>query len=154
MQFNFKLKNPNSQKRFEETQSIRKKYPDRIPIIIEKNPNCKFLKDLDKVKFLVRGDLTLDHLIFIIQKKLKSLEIKMVDQEESIYLFVDGILSIDKRTNMSEIYEKFKDKQDGLLYFSYDNQNRTIWFSGIMLLFIDFLTFFIYLYDLITIDGE
>ena len=115
MQFKFKLQNPNSKKRFEESQKVREKYPDRIPIIIEKDPNSQ-IKEIDRTKFLVPNDLTAQHLIFIIRKRLE------LSKEEAIFMLVDGKTSIAGETALQEIYEKFKDKQDGYLYIVYTSQ--------------------------------
>lgn len=46
------------EKRRAEGEKIRRKYPDRIPVIVEKVPKSK-LQDLDKKKYLVPSDLTI-----------------------------------------------------------------------------------------------
>ena len=43
--------------RREESQKIRRKYPDRIPVVVEKVSNSS-IPDIDKRKFLVPSDLT------------------------------------------------------------------------------------------------
>ena len=51
------FKKENSlENRIEEARRIRSKYPDRIPCIVERDPNSK-LPPLDKKKFLVPNDL-------------------------------------------------------------------------------------------------
>ena len=40
-------------KRKAESERIKERYPDRLPIIVEKNSNCKMLPDIDKNKYLV-----------------------------------------------------------------------------------------------------
>ena len=62
MQFKFKLQNPDVTKRKQESEKVREKYPERIPIIIEKDPNSK-IKDLDKTKFLVPNDFAKNFLV-------------------------------------------------------------------------------------------
>jgi len=115
MQFKFKLDNPETKKRLEESQKVREKYPDRIPIIIEKDPNSQ-MKTIDRTKFLVPNDLTAQHLIFIIRKRLE------LDKNETVFMLVDGKTSIAGETALQEIYEKFKDKSDGYLYIVYTSQ--------------------------------
>ena len=43
--------------RREESQKIRRKYPDRIPVVVEK-VSTSSIPDIDKRKFLVPSDLT------------------------------------------------------------------------------------------------
>jgi hypothetical protein len=45
------------EKRRSEGEKIRRKYPDRVPVIVEKSPNAR-IGDLDKKKYLVPSDLT------------------------------------------------------------------------------------------------
>uniref|UniRef100_A0A8C7AUQ4 Uncharacterized protein n=1 Tax=Neovison vison TaxID=452646 RepID=A0A8C7AUQ4_NEOVI len=45
------------EKRRSEGEKIRKKYPDRVPVIVEKAPKAR-IGDLDKKKYLVPSDLT------------------------------------------------------------------------------------------------
>ena len=49
--------------RREESQKIRRKYPDRIPVVVEKVSSSS-IPDIDKRKFLVPSDLTGVHSIF------------------------------------------------------------------------------------------
>eukprot|EP00340_Litonotus_pictus_P006292 CAMPEP_0170517642 /NCGR_PEP_ID=MMETSP0209-20121228/3559_1 /TAXON_ID=665100 ORGANISM="Litonotus pictus, Strain P1" /NCGR_SAMPLE_ID=MMETSP0209 /ASSEMBLY_ACC=CAM_ASM_000301 /LENGTH=124 /DNA_ID=CAMNT_0010802937 /DNA_START=1 /DNA_END=376 /DNA_ORIENTATION=- len=111
----FSLQNPDSKKRKEESDKVREKYPDRIPIIIEKDPNSQ-IKEIDRTKFLVPNDLTAQHLIFIIRKRLE------LGKEETIFMLVDGKSSIAGETALQDIYDKYKDKEDGYLYIVYTSQ--------------------------------
>lgn len=55
-------------KRRAEGEKIRRKYPDRIPVIVERAPNSN-LRDLDKKKYLVPSDLTIGQFYFLIRKR-------------------------------------------------------------------------------------
>ena len=58
--------------RIQESKRIREKYPDRIPVIVEKSENSpESLPDIDKRKFLVPQDLTMGQLVFVIRKRIK-----------------------------------------------------------------------------------
>jgi GABA(A) receptor-associated protein len=46
-----------AEKRKAEAEKIRKKYDDRIPVIVERAKNAD-IADIDKKKYLVPGDLT------------------------------------------------------------------------------------------------
>ena len=59
------------EKRKEESARIKTKYPDRIPIIVEKNKDSD-IEDIDKEKYLVPNDLTLGQFIFVIRKRMSS----------------------------------------------------------------------------------
>ena len=45
-----------------------------------------------------------------------------LSQEETLFMLVDGKSSISGETGMSEIYEKYQDKEDGYLYITYTSQ--------------------------------
>lgn len=87
MEFNFKVQNPEAAKRKQESQKISEKYPDRVPIICEKDPKSK-IKDIDKTKYLVPNDLTVSQFSFIIRKRLD------LDKSSALFLLVAGKHSI------------------------------------------------------------
>ena len=97
------------------------KYPNRIPVIIEKNnrknrKNKKHtLQQLPKNKFLVPKKLTIGQFVYVIKQKLE------LQPEEAIFLFVNNTLP--KVTDrMVDVYETHKDK-DGYVYITYFNEN-------------------------------
>ena len=99
---------------------LLQKYPDRIPVIIEKNNNNKKnkLQTLAKNKFLVPKILTIGQFVYVIKQKLK------IQPEEAIFLFVNNILP--KVTDrMIDIYDRYKDK-DGYVYITYFNENTFV----------------------------
>lgn len=57
------------EERKKESTNIRKKYPQSIPIIVEKAKNSK-VQDIDKKKFLAAHDLSLGQFQFIIRKRI------------------------------------------------------------------------------------
>jgi GABA(A) receptor-associated protein len=115
MIFKFKQQNPDSSKRRAESLKIKEKYPDRIPIICEKDPKSKLI-DIDKNKYLVPVDLTVSQFSFIIRKRLS------LDKSSALFLLVNGKSSITGDSSLNEIYEKYKDKEDGFLYISYTGE--------------------------------
>lgn len=100
--------------RCEESTKIRTKYPDRIPVIIEKAPNT-IITDIDKRKFLVPSDLTVAQFMYIIRKRIQ------LPAEKAMFLFVDKLLPATTAT-MGSIYEDHKDP-DGFLYIAYSGEN-------------------------------
>ena len=99
--------------RQEESARIRKKYPDRIPIICERT--SELLNDLDKIKYLAPFDLTIAHFIFVIRKRLT------LTSSEALYLFCNGHL-MSCSTTIGSMYDTQKDA-DGFLYFKYSKEN-------------------------------
>jgi len=112
MIFKFKRLNPDVQKRRIESEKIKEKYPERVPIICEKDPKSK-IAEIDKNKFLVPSDITVSQFSFIIRKRLK------IDKASALFLLVNGKNSITGDASLKEIYEKYKDVEDGFLYISY-----------------------------------
>jgi len=68
MKFQYKEEHP-FEKRRTEGEKIRKKYPDRVPVIVEKAPKAR-IGDLDKKKYLVPSDLTVGQFYFLIRKRI------------------------------------------------------------------------------------
>ena len=66
---NFK-KSKTENERLTESSKIIERYPDRIPIIVEKDKKSK-IKDIDKNKFLVPNDMTLGQFMYVIRKRIK-----------------------------------------------------------------------------------
>lgn len=115
MQFKFKLQNPDAHKRLEESEKVKQRYPERIPIIIEKDPTSK-IKEIDRTKFLVPNDITIADLMLIIRKKLE------LQKEASMFMLVNGKTSVTGQQGIKEVYENYKDKEDGYLYIAYTSE--------------------------------
>ena len=113
--FNFKKRN-NLADRLSESNRIRMKYPERIPIICEKtNSSSNSVPDLDKSKYLVPCDLTLGQFMFVIRKRMK------LPSENALFLFVKGSIP-SSNTIISNLYDAKKD-EDGFLYINYSGEN-------------------------------
>merc|ERR1712232_374552 len=101
-------------KRQEVASKIRSKYPDRIPVIVEKAAKSN-APDIDKKKFLVPGDISVGKFVYEIRKHMK------LNPEQAIFLFVNDTLP-PTAALMSFIYDKHKD-EDGFLYVTYNGEN-------------------------------
>lgn len=102
------------EQRMEEAQKVRTKYPDRLPVIVEKQQTAT-IADIDKTKFLVPADLTMGQFIHIIRKRIQ------LKPSEAIFVFVNNTIPCSSNT-MAQIYENGKD-EDGFLYILYANEN-------------------------------
>ena len=116
MNFKFREQNPDAVKRRLESQKIREKYPERIPIICERASRSKNIRVIDKSKYLVPKDLTVSQFSFIIRKRLE------ISKDAALFLLVCGKHSITGDTSVGEIYEKYSDKEDGFLYIAYTSE--------------------------------
>ena len=65
------LKKFSFDQRQKESKKIIDKYPDKIPIIVQKNKNCT-LNDIDKHKFLVPTDMTIGQFLYVLRKKNRT----------------------------------------------------------------------------------
>jgi GABA(A) receptor-associated protein len=78
------------EKRSAEAKRILTKYPDRIPVIVEKSARST-LPEIDKKKFLVPGSMLCGEFKYIIHKHLQSqlsAGSDALSAEQTLYLFV------------------------------------------------------------------
>jgi GABA(A) receptor-associated protein len=107
-------KNYSFDHRLAESEKIMKKYPGRVPVIIEKDTKSS-IPNLDKTKFLVPLELTIGQLLYVIRKRIK------ISPEKAIFMFISNILP-PTSAEISTIYEKYKD-EDGFLYCTVSSEN-------------------------------
>ena len=100
--------------RLVESNKITEKYPNRIPIIINKSEEST-LKDIDKQKYLVPNELTFSQFVYIVRKRIH------LNESESLFLFINNKL-VPSNKSMKEVYDVDKDN-DGFLYDNYTNEN-------------------------------
>jgi GABA(A) receptor-associated protein len=98
-----------------ECEKILLKYPNRIPIICEKNYNSINAPDIDKHKYLVSRDLTLGQFMHIIRQRMN------LSAEVGLYIFISGFIPTNSQF-LSNLYVDFRD-DDGFLYIIYDIEN-------------------------------
>lgn len=110
----FKLEYP-FESRIVESYRIITKYPDRVPIICERQLTCNSINTISKKKYLVPNEYTCGQFIFIIRKQLK------LTAESAIFLFVDGFIPATTQT-IGQLYIEHKDA-DGFLYINYASEN-------------------------------
>jgi len=101
-------------KRKAESSRIRVKYPDRIPVIAEKNPSSS-IADIDKKKYLVPADLTMGQFVYVIRKRIK------LPPDAAIFIFVNNTLPPAAEL-MAKIYKDHADS-DGFLYVTYSGES-------------------------------
>ena len=104
------------EKRLEEASKILDKYPEKIPVIVQKNKRCKNVDDISKNKFLVPADLTLAQFIYVIKKRIQ------MTAEMSLYVFTKDDAIPSSTATLQNLYEEFKD-EDKFLYLFYAGEN-------------------------------
>ncbi|GMH43021.1 hypothetical protein BSKO_10943 [Bryopsis sp. KO-2023] len=102
------------EKRKAEADRIRAKYPDRIPVIVEKSERSD-IPDIDKQKYLVPSDLLVGQFVFVIRKRIK------LSSEKAIFIFVKNFLPATAALMMN-VYQEHKDP-DGFLYITYSGES-------------------------------
>ena len=114
MNYKFKRDNPDVNERRNSCEQLLSKFPDKIPIICEKDPKSK-IEEIDKTKYLVPGDSTITKFLSMIRKRVKTSE------ESAFYLLIGG-KNITGDALMKDVYDKYKDKEDGFLYCVYASE--------------------------------
>jgi len=100
------------EKRKAESQRIRDKFPDRIPIIVEHAKADKTdMSNIDKNKYLVPSDLTVGQFTFVIRKRIK------LAPAQTLFIFINDTLA-PTAALMAQMYKEHKD-EDGFLYCYY-----------------------------------
>lgn len=102
--------------RIYESQRILTKYPDKIPIICEKNINASIhCPTIDKNKYLLSKDLTIGQFIYVIRKRLN------ISSEKALFLFIGNTIPSSTNSILS-VYNLYKEA-DNFLYVSYSFEN-------------------------------
>ena len=100
--------------RVKEAGVLLEKYPDRVPIIVEKAAGST-LPQIDKTKFLVPRDLSVGQFMHVVRKRLK------LDASTAIFVFFDKTLP-PVSSLIEAVYSKHK-AEDGFCYATYSGEN-------------------------------
>ncbi|KAI8869086.1 autophagyrelated protein putative [Ramicandelaber brevisporus] len=103
-----------TQRRKNEADKIRAKYPDRIPVICERAEKSD-VPEIDKKKYLVPAELTVGQFSYVIRKRIK------LSPEAALIIFVNNKMP-PTAALMSAVYEEHK-SEDGFLYIKYAGEN-------------------------------
>jgi GABA(A) receptor-associated protein len=101
-------------KKLTESNRIREKYPERVPVIVGKARGCT-LNDIDKKKYLIPNDVTMGQFISIIRTRIN------ISPDKAIFVFINNILP-PTSSRMITLYEEMKNK-DGFLYIYYNGES-------------------------------
>jgi GABA(A) receptor-associated protein len=101
--------------RKEQATRLLIKYPNRIPVILERYQNSTSAPLIDKNKFLVPRDATVGTFVFIVRKRLQ------MNEKQALFLFCSSSIPPVYET-IAQVYERNKD-EDGFLYMCYTTEN-------------------------------
>ena len=86
------------------------RYPDKIPMIIEKHFKCNDMEDLQNPKFLMPKTFEIGEVHMILRRKIN------LKKDQSLILFVnDGKDIVRANEDLESVYQRYKD-EDGFLY--------------------------------------
>lgn len=125
IKFSYK-KNHTLEERKSETLRIRNKYPDKIPVIIIKDPSSQ-LNNISKEKYLVPFDMTVGQFMSVVREKTS------IGQEQAINIFLvdynnNNILA-PTSSSFESLYVQYVEKEinhknyDGYIYLIYTGEN-------------------------------
>ncbi len=93
------------EKRWNECNKILNKYPDRVPILVSPNVDI----EIDRHKYLVPGDISLQQFTFILKKRIQC------KPTEALFYYIGDNKIMPRFTDsMKELYNKYK-STDGYL---------------------------------------
>lgn len=101
--------------RKDEVCSIRSKFPNKLPVIVERYTREKSLPLLDKTKFLVPFELTLGQFLCLLRNKID------LESTQALFLLVAEKSMSCMSSSMGELYSHYSDP-DGFLYITYASQ--------------------------------
>lgn len=105
------------EERMAEAKRIIDKYPDRIPVIVEKSEKCeKDIPEIDKSKYLVPNDLTIGQFLYVIRKRIK------LPPTKALFLFTDKGIIPPSSSTINNIYQSYKGP-DAFLMLEYCGEN-------------------------------
>ncbi|CAF1361595.1 unnamed protein product [Rotaria magnacalcarata] len=113
MRWEFKINNPYENRRAE-GERIRREYPDRCAVVVERAPNSR-IPDLPSKKYLVPNDLTVGQFYFLIRKRIQ------LRPEDALFFFVNNTIPSTSMT-MGALYQEHAD-EDKFLYVVYSDES-------------------------------
>ncbi|XVF32967.1 hypothetical protein REPUB_Repub17cG0128400 [Reevesia pubescens] len=99
--------------RLEESRDIMAKYPNRVPVIVERYSKAD-LPEMEKKKYLVPRDMSVGQFIHILSLR------PCLTPGKALFVFVKNTLP-PIATPMDSVYESFKE-DDGFLYMCYSSE--------------------------------
>ncbi|CAI9778831.1 unnamed protein product [Fraxinus pennsylvanica] len=101
------------EERLEESKEIIAKYPDRVPVVVERYSKTD-LPEMEKKKYLVPRDMSVGQFIYVLSGRLH------LAPGKALFVFVNNTLP-QTSSLMETMYDSSKD-EDGFLYMCYSSE--------------------------------
>ncbi|XP_063374659.1 uncharacterized protein LOC134662379 [Cydia amplana] len=99
----------------QEVEAIRHRFPNKVPLYVERYIREREVPALGRKKFLVPQELTMSQFLFIIRTKMK------LRDSQALYLLVNERVLASHSMTMAQAYEQFRG-DDGFLHITYAAQ--------------------------------
>ncbi|XP_041982973.1 uncharacterized protein LOC121736016 [Aricia agestis] len=99
----------------EEVQVIRDRFPNKIPLYVERYAREREVPALGRTKFLVPQELTMSQFLYIIRTKMK------LRDSQALYLLVNDKVVVSHSMTMAQAYQQYR-RPDGFLHITYAAQ--------------------------------
>ena len=98
--------------RCNESLRVLKRYPGRIPCIVEQG--SKRAPSITKRKYLVPRDIPFSQFQMVVRQQMD------IKADKAIFMFVEGKILPKGTSTVGEVYDAHKNPQDSLLMVTYD----------------------------------
>ena len=107
------------EERKKEAERIIIKFPDRVPVILQKSKDAKNLPELSKIKYLVPQDMSVGMFLYTIRKRIS------LAPTTALFLFIDNNSAISIAPTADLIGKVFVENknEDGFLYMVLTSEN-------------------------------
>ena len=97
-----------------QSQVIRNKYPDTIPIIIKKHS-----VPMKKYKYIVPSEVSVSTFLL----KLREYLLEKISSHDALFLFTENGTLINGNVMMHVIDKQHRNENDGFLYLTFQKEN-------------------------------
>jgi len=112
----FKIDNSFEDRR-EQSRKILTKYPDRVPVVVERAPSGPSIGVLEKSKFLLPYEATVAGFMNTLRRQV------VANSSDGFYMFCgDKNVLVSGSNTFQHLYANYKD-DDGFLYMMYAGEN-------------------------------
>merc|ERR1719186_701381 len=105
----------NFEQRLKEATDTKRRYPTKVPLVVERYRREKYIGEIDKVKWLVPAEMTTLQLTVVLKQRLN------LPPHKDFFLLIDGKTIPSLNVPMISLHHKFAD-DDGFMYFTYASQ--------------------------------
>ena len=105
-----------SGKNSKEADQILSRYPDKIPVILDRITKSIQIPELDKRKYLVPCDQTMGQFLYFIRKRMQ------LSPDKALFMFVRNCI-VCNTDSIAKVYAEYHDTEDRFLYITYGSEN-------------------------------